>query len=215
VSDRGLFIAFEGIDGAGTTTQAARLVEWLRSRGEAVHPTREPSDGPIGVLIRQVLRHRVVVHTGEGASRPLDPGAVALLFAADRLDHLDAEVEPRLARGVHVVSDRYVGSSLAYQATELDLGWVSGINGRASAPDLTVLLRIDAGAALLRVGARGSDRELYEREETLLRVTALYDRLVADGLLANPLVIDATRGIDDIAAEIRAAVQALESSRAG
>lgn len=207
---RGLFIALEGIDGAGTTTQAALLVDWLRGRGAAVHPTREPSDGPVGVLLRQVLRHRVVVADGEGRSRPLDPGAVALLFAADRLDHLDAEVRPLLARGVHVVSDRYVGSSLAYQSLELTMDWVRAINARADAPDLTVLLRIDAARALARVSRRQGDaRELYEREETLLRVAAAYDALVADGALGPVLVLDAERPIAEVSAAIRDAVLAL------
>lgn len=205
-----LFIALEGIDGAGTTTQAALLVDWLRSQGQPVHTTREPSDGPIGVLLRQVLRHRVVVSAGDGASRPLDPGAVALLFAGDRLDHLDAEVRPCLQTGVHVVSDRYLGSSLAYQSLELPLDWVRAINGRADAPDLTVLLRLDPVAALARVSRRQGDaRELYEREETLARVAACYDTLVADGALANALVLDAERPIAEVAAAIREAVAAL------
>ncbi|GMV42341.1 MAG: hypothetical protein AMXMBFR64_40570 [Myxococcales bacterium] len=206
----GKFIALEGIDGAGTTTQTALLVDWLRSRGEAVHTTREPSDGPVGVLLRQVLRHRVVVPAGEGASRPLEAGAVALLFAADRLDHLDAEVHPCLRAGVHVVSDRYVGSSLAYQSLDLPLSWVRAINARADAPDLTVLLRLDPVRALARVSRRQGDaRELYEREETLTRVAACYDALVADGALANVLVLDAERPIPEVAAAIREAVAAL------
>lgn len=207
---RGLFIALEGIDGAGTTTQSALLVDWLRNQGEAVHATREPSDGPVGVLLRQVLRHRVVVSDGEGRSRPLDPGAVALLFAADRVDHLDAEVRPSLDRGIHVVTDRYLGSSLAYQSLDLPGPWVRSINGRADPPDLTVLLRIDARRALARVSRRQGDaRELYERDETLTRVAATYDALVLDGALANVLVLDAELPIAEVAGAIRGAVAAL------
>src|SRR5574341_1198614 len=92
-----LLIALEGIDGAGTTTQAALLCDWLRGMGTRVHRTQEPSAGPIGQLLRLLLRGPLRV----------DPAAVALLFAADRLDHLAREIEPQLASGAHVVTDRY------------------------------------------------------------------------------------------------------------
>lgn len=207
---RGLFIAFEGIDGSGTTTQVALLTDWLRSRGHRVHPTREPSDGPVGVTLRQILKHRLVVPVSDGRSRPFDPGAVALLFAADRLDHLDAEVVPRLEDGQTVISDRYVYSSLAYQSLELDLEWVSAINGRAQHPDLTVFLRLEPGRALERIGSRqGEARELYEQEETLARVTATYDQLLARGLVSHPMVLDGARPIIELAEEIRGRVEQL------
>src|SRR5512139_742195 len=111
----GLFIAIEGIDGAGTTTQAKLLFDGLRARGLPVHLTREPSDGPIGVLIRQILTGRVVVPGLQGPRAP-DWATMALLFAADRLDHVEAEIAPNLADGVTVVSDRYDYSSVAYQS---------------------------------------------------------------------------------------------------
>src|SRR4051794_5711725 len=100
----GKLIVLEGIDGAGTTTQAQRLGKHFGAR---VHVTREPSDGAAGILIRQILR---------GEYHPYDHTALALLFAADRLDHLKREIEPQLQKGVHVISDRYVISSLVYQS---------------------------------------------------------------------------------------------------
>src|SRR5262245_11899957 len=107
------FIVIEGIDGAGTTTQTARLADALRARNVRVHATREPSDGPVGMLLRQILTGRIVT-PGEVSS--LRSAKLALLFAADRLDHLEAEILPRLSAGECVVSDRYDHSTVAYQS---------------------------------------------------------------------------------------------------
>src|SRR5688500_15875611 len=90
---RGAFIVLEGLDGAGTTTQLGRLAEALRARGQRVHTTCEPSTGPIGALIRQALTGRLGLPGGRG---PLDDATLALLFAADRTDHLAAEIMPAL-----------------------------------------------------------------------------------------------------------------------
>src|SRR5690554_6701257 len=104
-----MFIVLEGLDGAGTTTQVERLARSLSGEGHRVHTTREPSDGFVGVLIRQALRRRIVERTG----RQLSPETLALLFATDRVDHLRDEVEPALSAGGVVISDRYVHSSIA------------------------------------------------------------------------------------------------------
>jgi dTMP kinase len=106
---RGRFLVLEGLDGAGTTTQARLLADRLRRGGRRAHLTAEPSGGPVGALLRQVLTRRIGGGEGEG----FDAGALALLFAADRLDHWSAEIDPRLAGGEDVVSDRYALSSLA------------------------------------------------------------------------------------------------------
>jgi len=118
---RGRLIVLEGIDGSGTTTQTERLVEHLRRRGRTAVSTREPSAGPIGRLLREVLlgHHRI------SRDVSLDGQTMAMLFAADRFDHLQREVEPLLAAGNDVVSDRYLMSSLAYQAEEADREWVA------------------------------------------------------------------------------------------
>ena len=112
MTERGKFVVLEGMDGAGTTTQAARLAEALRARGVHVRLTREPSDGPIGMMVRQVLTGRIVSPAGRA------PGwaTMALLFAADRMDHVESEIEPFLLAGGTVISDRYDASSLAYQS---------------------------------------------------------------------------------------------------
>lgn len=176
MSRRGRFVVIEGLDGAGTTTQARLLGERLRAAGGAVHVTAEPSGGPVGGLVRQVLQRRVNGGRGDG----FDPHALALLFAADRLDHVAAEVAPRLAEGCDVVSDRYTLSSLAYQGlTTRDLAWVEAINRRAPAPDLTVFLRVRPGLALGRRQAAGTAPELYEVAAFQRRVARSYERSLA------------------------------------
>jgi dTMP kinase len=171
----GRFVVLEGLDGAGTTTQSRLLAEWLRAAGRRVHVTAEPSGGPVGALLRQVLRQRVTGGGGTG----FDAEALALLFAADRLDHLEAEVRPRLAAGEDVVSDRYTLSSLAYQSlTTGDAAWVERINSRAQAPDLTVFLRVRPRLALGRRRAAGTAPELYEVDAFQRRVARSYERAV-------------------------------------
>ena len=133
----GLFVVLEGIDGAGTTTQAERLVTALRAEGYRASSTREPSDGPIGTMIRQALKGRLGLPNHAG---PLGPQTLTLLFAADRVDHLEAQVLPALDRGEIVICDRYVLSSLAYQGMTLPMEWVSGINAFAARPDITLFL---------------------------------------------------------------------------
>src|SRR5262245_50796325 len=134
-----MLIVLEGIDGAGTTTQAARVAETLRAAGRDVHLTREPSDGPVGKLLREMLAGG---HAPAG--QRIDPTTMALLFAADRADHLQREVLPALARGAIVVSDRWYHSSLAYQGEGEERAWIRTLNARARRPDLTVILDVPA-----------------------------------------------------------------------
>ncbi|HSS39071.1 MAG TPA: dTMP kinase, partial [Polyangia bacterium] len=155
-----MFIVLEGIDGSGTTTQLDRLGRHLSARGRRVHPTREPSQGPLGRLLREILL---------GGHRLPDGGAVdglamALLFAADRRDHLTREIEPALAAGMDVISDRYVLSSLAYQAQEADRAWVAGLARDLRVPDLTILLDVPVAVAAARRRAAGRSDERYDAD---------------------------------------------------
>jgi dTMP kinase len=179
VTKRGRFVVIEGIDGAGTTTQAARLTERLRSEKVHARTTQEPSDGPIGTLVRQVLTGRIVCPGG------LAPGwaTMALLFAADRMDHVEAEIEPFLASGGTIISDRYDASSLAYQSVMSGSGgqtaieWIRSINRHAMRPDLTIVLDVAPDIAAVRREARGEAAQLYEQNEVQRALAAFYKDL--------------------------------------
>lgn len=201
---RGRFLVLEGLDGAGTTTQSRLLAERMRRGGRRVHLTAEPSGGPVGALVRQVLGRRIAGPPGRG----FDPEALALLFAADRLDHFRCDVEPHLAEGSDVVSDRYTLSSLAYQSlTTGDAGWVEAVNSRAPAPDLTIFLRVRPAVAWRRRFAESGSRELYEVPAFQRRVSRSYERCL--GLLrrrGEPVaVVDGEGPVDEVAAAVRAA----------
>lgn len=214
-SKRGLFIVLEGIDGSGTTTQVARLLAWFREKGWPVHATREPSGGPVGALLRQILSGRVIAPVvGTGGAEPVDPRTVALLFAADRLDHVRCEVEPQLARGVHVLSDRYVVSSLAYQSIEAPRSWVEAINAQAPPADLTVLLRVSPEVALERIASTRADRERFENLGMLARVAAEYERQMAQLPPERRLVVDGEAPPDAVEAQIRERIEALQAAPA-
>ena len=169
---KGRFIVLEGLDGAGTTTQAERLAAALRADGHSVVTTREPSDGPIGTLIRQALTGRLVLPGGAG---PLAQETLALLYAADRTDHLKAKVLPALEAGKIVISDRYVLSSLAYQGASLSMAWVEAANGYAVAPDLTLFVQVSPAVAAQRRAARGGAKELFEEDALQRKIARQYE----------------------------------------
>jgi dTMP kinase len=137
---------------------------------------------------------------------PPDPAALALLFAADRIDHLQTEIEPLLAKGVHVLSDRYVLSSLAYQSIGLDFDWVASINREARAPDLTLLFRVGPEIAAERRGLRGGDEEIYDKMHFQRQVSTLYDELARRLPEQKVESLDANQDFDTVAAELEAAV---------
>ena len=168
-------IVLEGLDGAGTTTQSRRLVEHLRGRGQLAHWTREPSDGPIGRLIREMLTGQHALPSGS-----ISPATFGLLVAADRLDHLQREVEPQLAAGAIVVSDRWYHSSLAYQGTGADRDWIATHNARARRPDLTIFLAVRPEVAAQRRIAAGRVQELFEDLHTQQEVEAGYRATLAE-----------------------------------
>jgi len=204
----GLFVVLEGLDGAGTTTQARLLAEALRKSGRQVHATAEPSRGPVGSLVRQVLARRV---TGGGAD-PFDPFALALLFAADRLDHVASEIAPKVRAGMCVVCDRFTLSSLAYQAvTTSDLDWVDRVNGMALSPDLTVFLRVRAAVAFRRRLAETADREIFEVRAFQRKVAEGYERAIAHLRAAGQRIaeVDGEASVAAVAAAVLAEVEKL------
>ena len=163
---KGLLIALEGIDGTGITTQAARLAAWLRKRAPTVL-TKEPTEGPIGLLIRRAL---------QGDLPGVAEDVMALLFAADRIDHAREVILPALERGENVITDRYLLSTYAYQSLHLDLPWLRELNDPAPRPDATFLLTVDPKTSARRILER-SQKERYEDEAHLETVLATYQSL--------------------------------------
>lgn len=204
-----LFIVLEGIDGSGTTTQLDRLAQHLRSRGRPALATREPSTGPVGRLLREALLGQHLDPLG----RPIDGRAMALLFAADRRDHLAREIEPALASGTDVVSDRYLLSSLAYQAIEADRLWVQTLAEGVRVPDLTLLLDVPTAVAAERRRLAGRVDERYDADATLTRVAENYRRLATAGVAGMNLgpvaLLDATGTVDAVARAVCARVDHL------
>jgi dTMP kinase len=194
----GRFIVLEGLDGSGISTQARRLAARLDRLGVPYYSTREPTDGPVGSMVRLALTGRLQV----------DPTTLALMFAADRSDHVHGVVRPRLDRGIHVVSERHVLSSLAYQGGQLgDPDWVRAINResmRAVTPDLTVFLDLAPEAALGRIDANRPGRELFESQDRLAATRAAFHRAIdvlrAEG--ARIEIVEAAASIDQVEARI-------------
>jgi dTMP kinase len=202
----GRLIVIEGLDGAGTTTQVRRLVEHLTAQGNPAHGTREPSDGPVGRLIREMLTGS---HAIEG--QKLSQGTFGLLFAADRLDHMQREVEPKLASGVTVVSDRWYHSSLAYQGTGADRDWIAMLNARARRPDVTIFLAVRPEVAAQRRAAARRKEELFEDLRMQQEVDAGYRATIAELLAAGERIetIDGELSEDQVFAAITRIVGAV------
>lgn len=175
---RGSLIAFEGLDGSGITTQADLLRAALTDQ-YPVYQTREPSDGPAGLLIRLGLTHRLYAKP-DGEPTPLNEAALALLFAADRIDHLYNEILPKLRGGITVICERYYLSTFAYQSISEDLGWLRAINSRARRPDLTIYLDVLPEISELRMRRQRWHVELYEEKEVLRLVRENYLRTIAE-----------------------------------
>ncbi len=202
----GLFISFEGIDGVGKSTQIDLLTKHLDELGRNYVQTLEPGGTELGVEIRHLLLHR----KGEVA-----PRAEALLYAADRAHHVATMVRPALESGTDVVMDRYLDSSVAYQGAGRDLDAtqirdLSLFAVEGLLPHLTILLDLEAAAALARRSKTGAEPDRLEREKTdfFEAVRQGYLKLAA----AEPdrfFIVDARQNVDEMAALIRARVDAL------
>jgi dTMP kinase len=187
-------IAIEGVDGAGTTTQTARLAAHF-----GLHATREPSDGPIGKFVRQILR---------GEIGPIDETAMALLFAADRVDHVRHHIHAQLG---HVITDRYVLSSIVYQSLKLDGEFVRTINRYAAPADLTILIDVPADVAADRRQIRGGAAERYDHDHTQRLLVDAYRREIAN--TSNGMTVDGRGSADEVFARLVPLVQSCLQER--
>lgn len=190
---RGKFIVFEGIDGAGKSTQIAALAAHLRAQGRSVVTTAEPTDNDTGRMLRAAL----------SGNPPRTGAQMAALFVLDRIGH-SKEISELLANGTDVICDRYYYSSLAYQGSICDYEWVRHMNCDCPDilhPDLCIFLDLAPGAALARIQKRGEAAEIYEKEETLTRVRNTFLR-VFDTLPDRVVVIDASPSAEEISATL-------------
>ena len=202
----GLFISFEGIDGVGKSTQADLLEEFLKARGRQTLRTLEPGGTELGQEIRHLLLHR----KGEVA-----PRAEALLYAADRAHHVATKVKPALDAGTDVITDRYLDSSVAYQGVcrALDPADVRALSMFAVdnlLPNLTILLDLDAEAAIMRRKKTGTEPDRLEREKTEFFEAVRQAYLgLANAEPERWFVVDAKLSIEEMQAKIRARVEGL------
>jgi len=164
----GRFIVVEGVDGSGKSTQIRRLCEALAKNGQDPMATCEPTDGPVGVLIRKML----------AGTLPVDQRTIASLFAADRTDHLvnpETGIKKLTDEGRTVICDRYYFSSYAYHAQYMD--WViqvNSVNADILTPDATLFIDVDPETCLSRIQARGGPLEIYEKIDIMKAVRANY-----------------------------------------
>jgi len=187
-----MLIAFEGLDGSGSSTQAKLLVERLERTGHPALATKEPTaSNPIGRMIREVLQHQWEA----------SPEALQLLFSADRAQHLKDEILPALDKGQIVVSDRYLFSTIAFGSLAVpDVEWLKQLNRLFPMPNFTFLFKLDPATCMKRVESRGQPVELFEKEEKLRNIWKTYDLLQHQ--YPNIHLIDASRSIAEIADEI-------------
>ncbi len=191
------FITFEGMDGAGKSTQIARTADWLRARGHTVLLTREPGGTPLGESLRGLLLHQA-----------MHPDTEALLMFAARREHLAQVIEPALARGDWVLCDRFTDASFAYQGggRGLDTARLEALEAwvqRGLQPGLTLLFDLPCEVAAQRLAASGGDPDRFEREQSdfFNRVRAAYlARAQADP--GRMQVLDAARSPQEVSAQL-------------
>lgn len=177
---RGFFVTFEGIEGSGKTTQITRLAEKLHAAGEPVLVTREPGGSHLGRRLRAILL--------EDGGAVIERLAETLLYAADRVQHLHEVVGPALARGTHVLCDRFLDATLAYQghARGVDLAYIRDLHRRPPLdlrPDRTILLDLEPEIGLDRARRRNDDLGLARAEGRFEREAVEFHRKVRDGYL--------------------------------
>lgn len=186
-----MFIAFEGLDGSGSSTQSRLLAERLEKNGKATLLTKEPtSENPIGKMIRDILQHKWQT----------SPEALQLLFSADRAEHLKYTIEPALQNDRIVITDRYLYSSLAYGGMDVNTDWLKGLNSSFRLPDLTFLFKLAPEECIKRIAGRGSDFELFEKKEKLTKIWENYEKIAEE--YPNIIMINAMQDIDEIAQKI-------------
>jgi len=203
---KNLFIAFEGIDGSGKSTQARLLTDQLTKEGHKVCLTFEPTDSPIGVIIRNIFTHKMEA----------DHRTIAGLFVADRLNHLldkNNGVLKKLEEGYTVITDRYYFSSYAYHGAHMSLDWVIEANALSAEllrPDINIFIDISPEISMQRITSGRSSLELFETTENLIKVRdKYYEAFEKLKLKERVFITDGNRSPEMIAADIRNEIRLL------
>jgi dTMP kinase len=203
---KNFFLAFEGIDGSGKSTQAKLLAKSLEEQGLKVYLTSEPTDSSIGRLIRDIFQHK----------QEADHRTIAALFAADRLDHLLNKTNgilKKMEEGYTVITDRYYFSSYAYHGTHMDMNWVIETNSLSAGllrPDLNIYIDISPEESMKRLNKGRTSMELYETIENLKNVKEKY--FEAFEILRDDekiFITNGDRSADETAKDIRQKVSAI------
>ena len=195
---KGKFIVFEGIDGSGKSTQIRFLADKLKEAGIPYEITAEPSEGPIGVMIRQIL-------TGECK---MDNRVIAALFAADRLDHILNEEDGllhKIENGTTVICDRYYFSSYAYNGVDMPMEWVISANSQSSRllkPTVNIFIDLDPDTALERIARNRQRTELFEKKSRLEKVRENYFEVFEKMQDEMVVIIDGNQTPEAMAEEI-------------
>lgn len=209
---KGKFIVFEGLDGSGTTTQSRLLREWFEKENQPVYLTHEPTEGPIGMLIRLALSGRLRSSTN---NHTVNESTLALFFAGDRMDHLQNTIIPNLEKGINVICDRYYLSSFAYQSLELEFEWIKQINSKCIQPDLTLMLDVPVIVCKKRMAKERWHVDLYEDEEKLEKVRVNYLRIIEEYLKhkENIVTLNGNSSSKDVHNEVKKEVRKLLTLR--
>lgn len=198
-NNRGHFITFEGIDGSGKSTQISLLKKRMEQGEQRCFLTAEPSTGPIGVMIRQCLSGRMKT----------DEKTIAALFASDRLDHLLNDTDgicSKINQGIHVICDRYILSSYAYQSVRVPFDWVRNLNSAAAdtlRPDCHIFIDISPETAIERMKKERFHTELFETKDRLTEVRNRYIELIEQLKDEETIIrIDGSQTVEQISEEI-------------
>lgn len=187
----GIFIDIEGLDGSGSSTQLKLVGEWLAKGGKQVFETKEPTNNVIGGLIRGALTHTL--------NLPMD--SLQLLFAADRAHHLHREIVPMLKSGSVVLTDRYVWSTVAFGAIELDKEWLLTLNDHFLMPDVTIFVQVSPEECVRRIQQSRFDVELFEEAKKLAKVWDGYAWLAEK--FKEVHVVSGQRPVEDVFADVK------------
>jgi dTMP kinase len=195
-----MFIAFEGIDGSGKSTQAKMLFEYLHKKGKCIF-THEPTDGATGRFIKELL----------GGEHSIDQMALQLLFVSDRAEHVNGLILPKIKEGYSVVTDRYMFSSIAYGAASgVDAEWLRKVSGKFPLPDATFVCDVDPEIAVQRIGKRNDKKESVAYFEKLSFLSSARSEFRSmSGLYKNYYVVDSSGTVEEIHSNIIRIVNSL------